>query len=326
MFSSLEDGRRRARSRTVPWLVLALLASAATLPAQAIDDGLMMPKKALFTGVLYGHDEWSQYWEGTLKRENGNVGNLTTQSVAWMGTYGLVDRVNLIVQVPYITTRASGGTLHSQNGLQDLTVALKGRLFQAGPDDGNFLRAFAVASYGRPLSDYVADLFPLSIGMQSQRLAGRLTTHFRTPAGFFADATGAYTFRGNVTLDRPSYFTDGQLFLTDQVDMPNVIDYTVRAGFMRRGFMFPVSYTQQNTLGGGDIRRQDAPFVSNKMNFSKLDAMAMYTMKKPWGLAFRVNATRTLTGRNVGESTAVGAGILYTIRFTKEPVGRTGNQ
>jgi hypothetical protein len=326
MFLPLEGRLRRARSVAVPWLVLLLLSSAATLRAQAIDDGFMMPKKALFTGVLYGHDEWSEYWEGTLKRENGNVGTLTTKSVTWMGNYGLVDRLNLIVLVPYVSTEASGGTLHSQDGLQDLTVALKGRLFQAGPDDGNFLRTFAAASYGTPLSDYVIDLYPLSIGSHSRRFSGRLTTHYRMARGFFGDVTGAYTWRGNATLDRPAYFTDDQLFLTDQVDLPNVLDYTVRAGFIRRGFMFPISYTQQNTLGGGDIRRQDAPFVSNKMNFSRLDALVMYTMKKPLGLAFRVNATRTLTGRNVGESTAFGAGILYTIRFTRQPVGRTGNQ
>ena len=315
MFSALEDGLRRACSRTVPWLVLAVFTSAPPIHAQAIDDGLMMPKKALFTGVLYGHDEWSEYWEGTLKRENGNVGTLTTQSVAWMGTYGLVDRVNLIVQVPYIKAEASGGTLHSQSGLQDLTVALKGRLFQAGRDDGNFLRAFAVASYGTPLSDYVADLFPLSIGMQSQRLGGRLTTHFRTPAGFFADATGAYTFRGNVTLDRPSYFTDGQLFLTDQVDMPNVIDYTVRAGFMRRGFMFPISYTQQNTLGGGDIRRQDMPFVSNRMNFTSVHAEVMYFLPGVSNLRLDLGAARTLSGRNVGQSTSFMTGFTYALHL-----------
>ena len=194
-------------------------------------------------------------------------------------------------------------------------MALKGRLFQAGPDTGRFLRAFGVASYGTPISDYVADLFPLSIGMQSQRLSGRLTTHFRTPAGFFADATGAYTFRGNVTLDRPSYFTDGQLFLTDQVQMPNTFGYAVSLGFVRGRLQAPVSYTQQNTLGGGDIRRQDAPFISNRMNFKRVDALVMYTVPHANGLALRAQAARVIDGRNVGQSTTVMAGLMYTLHF-----------
>jgi hypothetical protein len=323
--NSPPDRGRRTVLGSAACALLACAASAAPLHAQSIDDGLMMPKKALFTGVLYGHDQWSEYWEGTLKRENLNVGTLTTKSVTWMGNYGLFDRLNVIVLLPYVSTRASGGTLHPQEGLQDLTVALKGRLFVASLGNSS-LRGFAVATYGTPVSDYVADLLPLSIGLHSQQLSGRLTTHLRTAPGFFADATGAYTFRGNVTLDRPSYFTNGELFLTDQVDMPNVFDYTVRAGFMRRGFMFPVSFSQQYTLGGGDIRRQDMPFVSNKMNYSKLDAMAMYTLKKPWGLAFQARVSRVLSGRNVGESTTFGAGILYTLRFTKQPVGRSGDQ
>jgi hypothetical protein len=280
--------------------------------AQMIDDGLMVPSKALFTGVLYGHDNWTEYWEGTLKRENANVGSLRTNSVTWMGNYGLTSRINLIAMLPYVSTRASGGTLQPQSGLQDLTLAAKGRLFTQGG-----LNAFAVASYGIPVSDYVADLLPLSIGLHSERFSTRLTAQYRLSSGFFADATGAYTWRGNVTLDRPAYFTDGQLFLSDQVEMPGVLDYTVRAGWMNRSWMFPVSYYRHDTRGGGDIRRQDMPFVSNQMDFSRIEAMAMYTLPRPADLAVRASVTKTLTGRNVGDSTAFGAGLLYTLRFSK---------
>lgn len=289
-----------------------LLAASPPARGQMIDDGLMVPSKALFTGVLYGHDSWSEYWEGTLKRDNQNVGSLSTNAVTWMGNYGLTSRINLIATLPYVSTSASAGVLHGQDGLQDVTLAAKGRLFTSGG-----LSAFAVASYGFPASDYVADLLPLSIGLQSERLSGRLTTQYRMGAGLFADATAAYTWRGNVTLDRPAYYTNGQLFLTDQVEMPDVFDVTVRAGFMNRSWMIPVSFYQQTTRGGGDIRRQDMPFVSNKMDFSKLEAMVMYTLPRPADLALRASVTRTLTGRNVGDSTAFGAGILYTLRFSR---------
>ena len=87
-----------------------------------------------------------------------------------------------------------------------------------------------------------------------------------------------------MTLDRPSYFTDGQLFLSDEVAMPDVFDYTVSAGYLKGGLQVPISFSQQNTLGGGDIRRQDMPFVSNRMNFSKLDAVVMYSLPKPKSL------------------------------------------
>ena len=57
------------------------------LGAQTIDDGLMMPRRQLCTGFLYTHDSWDRYWEGSLERGNGNIGTLTTQSVAgWAPT------------------------------------------------------------------------------------------------------------------------------------------------------------------------------------------------------------------------------------------------
>ena len=51
--------------------------------------------------------------------------------------------------------------------------------------------------------------------------------------------------------------------------MPDVFDYTVSAGYLKRRLHVPISFSQQITLGGGDIRRQDMPFVSNRMNFSQ---------------------------------------------------------
>ena len=295
--------------------VAAILLCAASLQAQTVDDSIMMSRKSLITGVVYGHDRWTDYWEGTLKRENGNVGTLTTQTVTWMATYGLFDRLNLIAAVPYVSTKASGGTLQPQEGIQDLTLAAKYRLFDAGGSHG-LLRTIVVASYGTPVSDYVADLFPLSIGTQSNRASARLTLSYIRGGGLFADATGAYSWRGHVTLDRPAYFTDGQLFLTDEVAMPDVLDYTFRAGYMKGRLMIPLSYSRQDTRGGGDIRRQDMPFVSNNMDYSRLQLMAMYTLPHPANLAVRASVDRVLTGRNVGESTAFSAGLLYTIHFS----------
>lgn len=296
--------------------VAALMALVLAVPSaarsQTIDDGLMVPSKALFTGVLYGHGNWTEYWEGESKRENGNVGDVSTDAVVWMGNYGLTSRINLIAMLPYVSTEASAGTIHGQSGVQDLTLAAKGRLFTKGGFDG-----FAVVSYGFPVTDYTPDLLPLSIGLHSERFSTRLTSQYRFGPGLFADATAAYTWRGNVTLDRSAYYTNGQLFLSDEVEMPDVFDYTVRAGFMNRSWMIPVSFYQQTTRGGADIRRQDMPFVSNKMDFSSLELMVMYTLPRPADLALRASVTKTLTGRNVGDSTAFGAGLMYTFRFSR---------
>jgi hypothetical protein len=294
----------------------ALVLSSTVLRAQTIEDGLMMSGGQLCTGFVYGHDRWEEYWEGTLKRDNQNVGQVTTESVNWMGTYGITDNLNVIAMVPYVWTQASGGTLSGQKGLQDLTLAAKYRVLGlGGPRGEEPLRLMAVASFGLPLTDYVPDLFPLSIGMASRQLSGRATANYKMRQGWFGNATVAYTWRSNVTLDRPSYFTDGQLFLSDQVEMPDVLDYAFSAGYAGSRLYVPVTYSRHETRGGGDIRRQDMPFVSNRMIASRLDAMVMFRVPGLERLGVRLDLRRTLTGRNVGESTAWGAGFMYLTQF-----------
>jgi hypothetical protein len=299
--------------RLLPAVLLAL--DAASLGAQTIDDGLMMPKKQLCTGFVYMHDSWDRYWEGPLERGSGNIGTLTTQSVGWMGTYGVTDRVNVIAMVPWVTTAASAGTLGGMDGVQDLTAAVKWHALDTALTSLGTLQVFLVASGSVPLGDYTPDFLPMSIGLASNRASGRMSLNFQAKQGWFVEGTGAYTWRDAVTLDRPAYFTDDRLFLSDQVAMPNVIDYTFRAGYWKHGVYAPLSFTQVITLGGSDIRRQDVPFVSNRMNSSHLDALAMVYLKKPKNVVVRLGASYVISGRNVGQSTTLLAGLLYTFKF-----------
>lgn len=293
-----------------------LLALAATsLEAQTIDDGLMMPRRQLCTGLIYVHDSWDRYWEGGLERTNGNIGTVTTQSVSWAGTYGVTDRLNVIAMLPWVWTKASAGTLGGMDGLQDLTGAVKWNALDTPLTGAGTLKAFLVASGSVPVGDYTPDYLPLSIGLGSRSASGRLTLNFQSKPGFFVEGTGAYTWRDEVTLDRPAYFTDDALFLTDRVAMPDVVDYTFRVGWWRNGLYLPVSFSQRITLGGSDIRRQDMPFLSNRMNSSRVDALAMYYFQRPRNLVVRAGASHAFSGRNVGQSTTFLAGILYTFEF-----------
>ncbi len=285
------------------------------MQAQTIDDGLMMPRKQLCIGFIYMHDGWDRYWEGALERGNGNIGTLNTQSVSWMGTYGVTDRLNVIAMVPWMKTEASAGTASGLEGVQDLTAAVKWNALTTPLTAHGDLQVFVVASGSIPLTDYTPDFMPFSIGSHSQRVAGRLSLNWQTKQGWFVEATGAYTWRDTVTLNRSSYFTDDKLFLSNEVAMPDMIDYTFRAGWWKHGLYVPISFTQQITAGGSDIRRQDAPFVSNRMNSSRIDGLAKYYFKTPKNFVAQAGASYTLSGRNVGKSTTLQAGLLYTFNF-----------
>jgi hypothetical protein len=286
-----------------------------SLFGQTITDGLMMSKKDLCTGFIYSNDKWSKYWEGSLKRENGNIGTLTTQSLAWVAAYGVTDRINVIAMVPYVKTQANQGTLVEMKGIQDLTVAVKYNFFQKKSETSE-LKTFAALSFSTPLSDYTPDFFPLSLGTGTTNISWRATTYYRVFGKFYTNVSGAYTWRSNTTLDRSSYYTKDHLYMTNEVEMPNVFDYGVSFGYLKNGLQVDLGYTQQNTLGGSDIRRQDMPFVSNRMNFSKVGLMGLYYVKILNGLAVRGSISQTIAGRNVGLSRTYMAGVLYTIHFS----------
>jgi hypothetical protein len=299
-------------TRTLRLLILGAV-GASSVGAQTSDDGLMIPKRTLMASVLYAHDSWDQYWEGTLKRTNGNIGTLTTQSTTLVGAYGMTERLGLMATLPYIETHASQGVLHDLKGFQDLSITAKLRLFGTGPTSHGAFSSFFAATGATPVGKYTPDFFPLSIGTDGRRASAHLTLDYQSNSVWFANAAAAYMFCSNVRLNRNSYYTNGQLYLTNEVEMPNVLDYTLSAGFNRGNWRIPFTLVQQRTLGGGDIRRQDMPFVSNRMDFVRLGGEVIYGLPK--NLSVQLGAAHVLSGRNVGQSTTFTSGLMYALHL-----------
>jgi hypothetical protein len=285
---------------------------AGCLHGQTIEDGIMIEKHRLFAGNIYSHDSWDRYWQGSLNRENGNIGTLTTQTNIWSANYGVTSRLSVISMVPYVWTNASQGVLHGMKGFQDLTLAAKYSFVERPFTKIGWLRGVAVGSGAIPLTDYQPDFLPLSIGSQSKRISGRLTLNFQANRGWFVNGSGAYTWRSDVTLDRPYYYTDNKLYFTNIVDIPGVFDYVGSAGYLKRGLLAQAFFGQQRTQGGGDIRRQDAPFISHRMNFTRVGAMVMYPIPKLRFLAPMFGYTRVVQGRNVGQASVYTIGLMYS--------------
>ena len=301
-----------------PLILCSLLA--VSLSAQTIDDGIMISRHNLFVGNLYTYDSWDHYWEGHLNRVNGNLGTVTTQTNAWYADYGVTNRLDVIASIPYVITNASQGVLHGMQGFQDMTLGAKYNFLERPFTHYGSLRAIAVVYGAFPLTNYEPDFQPLSIGNQSKRISARLTLNFQANKGWYVNGSSAYTWRDDVTIDAPYYYTNGQFYLTNDVNMPGVFDYIVSAGYLRRGTMLEGSFTQQRTQGGGDIRRQDMPFISNHINFSKVGARVMFPIPKLRDLALQFVFDYTPDGRNVGQSTTYTTGLMYTVHF---PGGRT---
>ena len=303
------------KRRNLTHILLPMLLLHPALRGQTIDDGIMMGKRMLCAGYMFTHDSWHEYWEGTRKRANGNIGTLTTQSHQLFANYGVTDRLNVIASIPHVRTEASDGVLAGQRGWQDTTMAVKYKFFDAPLTEVGSLRAMAAVSAVAPMTNYTPDFLPLSIGLGSRRLAARMTGHFRARKGWFLNATSAYTWRDGVQLDRPYFYTNGRLTFSDRVQMPSVFDYSLSSGYLRRDLVLSASFSQQRTQGGGDIRRQDMPFVSNRMNFSRAGAWAKVPVPKLEDVSLVAGYSYVLQGRNVGQSSTFTVGVMYLFHF-----------
>ncbi len=294
---------------------LLIITMAAYIPskAQTEIDGIMMAKNNYCSGLMYNYSSWDQYWEGTLKRNNLNLGTVSTTTIAYMGNYGVSDKLNVLFGLPYIKTKASTGTFSGLSGLQDLSLWVKWMPYEK--DFGKSVLAFyAIGGVSLPVSDYTPDLLPFSIGLRSKTLSLRAMADYQI-GSWFATVSGTYVVRDKVTLDRELYYTT-QLHQTNEVAMPDASSINIRAGYRTGRLIAEAVWNKWTTLGGFDITRNNMPFVSNRMNATMLGVNFKYNLKGVDGLSLIANANATLSGRNMGQASNIGGGVFYILDFT----------
>ena len=290
--------------------------------AQTDMDAIMMDKKNLCSGIMFNYSSWKNYWEGNLKRENANIGKVSTKSIALMGNYGISGKLNILFGLPYVQTKASAGTLIGMKGLQDLTLFAKYMPVEKNLLKGTF-SLYAIGGFSLPLSNYVADYLPLSIGLHSRVYTGRVMADYQK-GRFFLTASGTYNYRNNIKIDRTAYYTT-QIHLTNEVKIPDLISYNLRTGYRSTFLIAEGVYNNIITQGGYDIRKNDMPFPSNQMNRSSVGINIKYTQHNLPALSIVGGGSTTLTGRNVGQSTSFYGGIFYILDFTSKSVSSSAS-
>jgi hypothetical protein len=296
-------------------IILCFLLPYQMVLAQTDMDAIMMSKNNFCTGLMYQHGSWKNYWEGTLKRDNLNLGTVSNNMYAVMGNYGISGKLNLLFGLPYMNTKANAGTLHSMNGLQDLSLWVKWMPYEKSVGRGT-LSLYGIGGLSIPASNYVADYLPLSIGLKSTNLSLRGMVDYQI-GSIFATISGTYVMRTNVTIDRTSYYTD-QLILSNEVEMPNVSSFNFRVGYRSSLGIAELVLNQSNTLGGFDITRNNMPFPSNKMNTTTAGLALKYNVSAVEGLSLIGGANFTIAGRNVGQTNSYNGGLFYILDFSKK--------
>jgi hypothetical protein len=281
--------------------------------AQTDADALMIPKNFYCAGVVYSNNSWTNYWEGTFKRDNGNIGKLTTNTYSVVGNYGLTNKIDILFSVPYVTTNASEGTLKGQHGVQDLTASIKWMAIETEIGKGIFsLHGFLEGSI--PLNNYEADFDPVSIGLHSKTASVRALANYQI-GRFFVAGAGQYIRRSDITIEQNSYYTD-HLIYSNQVYIPNATNWLFSTGYRSLKFNIEGIVQQTTDHGGFDIRKNDNPFPGNRMNMTTAGGLVKYSLQS--GLEFTAGSNYVVAGRNVGQATTVFGSVYYVFQLVNK--------
>jgi hypothetical protein len=283
--------------------------------AQTEIDGIMMDKNLFCTGIVYENSSWNKYWEGNFRRENLNLGTVSTQSLSLMGNYGVSSKLNIIFSLPYVKTNATAGTMKGQQGIQDLSMTFK--YMPVEKTFGNTVLSFyALGGFSIPTTNYVADYLPLSIGMQSKTASLRIMTDCQN-GDFFSTLSLAYIKKAAIFIDRDSYLTN-EINYTNKVNMPDALSFNARFGYRTGRLIIEAIFDNSVTQSGGfDITTNNMPFPSNTMNRSKVGVNSKYTFKNKPELSLVGGYNKVVEGRNIGQSEAIYGGVFYILNFTK---------
>lgn len=281
------------------------------LNAQMPHDAIYMPKNTICIATSYSQNSWKQYWENTQKRENLNMGNISTQSVMTFTAIGIKNNFNIIAGLPYIWTKTSVGNLMGQKGIQDLSIWAKYKMMES-----KGLSIHASVGGSIPISNYIPDFLPLSIGLQTKTATARIIANYMNKSGIYVTAHASYVFRSNIHVDRDAYQANYKVYNTNEVRVPNATDVSARLGWMKNQSRIQTELFIERfaCVGGDNIRRNDMPFPSNNM---QMTSAGFYSKFQPKNLGINLRVAKVLEGLNVGQSTSYSIGILYLINAKK---------
>ena len=282
--------------------------------AQTPTDGLMMPKGDICFLLNYEYGQFDHYWEGETLRKNGTIAKVQRRTTLVMAAYGITKKLDAYVGLPYVSTNSTtpnGGKFAGTDGIQDLSLGLKYEAFRREGKKGEWT-AFGSVLFSSPVSNYLSDYQPYSLGIGAPQIAWRALVEYEWNNGFYLRGNGGYTWKGYTEAEREYYYNEGSYY-TAWMDVPSAWTYEAVLGkwFMDKSLRVELNYNSSISTSGDDIRAYNAPQPTNKVNMDRVGAFAQYFFKKPKGLGLVASYSRVIHGRNAPEMTSISAGITY---------------
>jgi hypothetical protein len=301
------------------FVLVACCCQTLALLAQTPSDDLLMKKREFCVAATYETGSWKEYWEGTRLRTNANIGTFSRDIFMPMLVYGITDKINVMASLPYISTGATGGQLAGAQGLQDLALAAKAELVntQVGSGKVSFL---ATLGYSFPVSNYLSDYLPFSIGLKTRELSTRGILQYRFDNGIYLRGAAAYLWRGQTRIERNYYYNNGSYY-SEWMDVPSALNYHGALGvwLLKGALRLEANYMALQSTSGDDIRIYNSPQPTNKMSFEQIGFFGQYYfkgIKALEGVGVLAYYSDFFSGRNMGKFQNIGGGITYQFGST----------
>ena len=237
-----------------------------------------------------------------------------------MMAVGILDDLNVFVGVPYIktaSTETNGGKFAGVSGFQDLTVALKYRWLDKDLNKGH-ISSLATIGFSTPITNYLSDYMPYSLGFGAPELSYRLILQYETNSHWYLRGAGTYLWRGYTEAERSYYYNNGSYY-TAWMDVPNAMSAEAVIGkwLFDKSLQLEMAYFGLRSLSGDDIRPYNAAQPTNKVNIDRIGFLARYYFKPIEGLGVVAYHNQVINGRNTPEMKTTGIGITYFFNFLK---------
>lgn len=284
------------------------------LTAQTPYDAILMKQKEFCIALIYEQGSWDHYWEGTYLRTNQTVATVSRKTIAPMVAIGILDKLNLYIGVPYVKTESSepnGGKFQGAQGFQDLSIALKYEIVNKQLGKGK-LALLTSGGYGTPVTNYLSDYRPYSIGNGTNEFSLRGIAQYKLDNGLYLKMLGGYLFRGQTKAERDYYYNNGSYY-TPWMDVPDAWEYGSALGIwiLDNSLKIETNYYSLKSTSGDDVRVYNAPQPTNKVQFDQVGLLTQYYFKSLKGLGVLAYGSQIISGRNWGKSTGFGVGATY---------------
>lgn len=292
----------------LPLLILSImLININILKAQININGFFNKKGTANISLSFTQANFDKLFLGDVQTDPIPAHDEISQTIYnFYANYAITDRLTVIVNLPYIISDNTSGTLDpvnntkEQSGIQDASVMAKWSIFEQNEKNGRV--TYVVGLGGSIASDYESTGI-LSLGNGAPSVDGKLGLQYYNNSGFFGNLFIGYSVRGKA--DNNLNLGNGERF-----DVPNSVNTQIKLGYASNNIYADVWFDSQKSLSGVDIAGDNffGNFPETRVNFSRIGINTYVPLSKIIGLS--AGAGAVVNGRNVGKTIFYSGGIV----------------